>query len=161
MQCMHSVPCQIYSLDVESLAGVHVTLQRRCEISVMDHKSNLSRGASNSVADGKSGCGEVAESPPQATTISSLQVQAAKAALTAQQIHTTMITLLGCSSIWITFSIIDAQYTPCDPTFKLSKWCMVGYTSNLILTLLKRGGRRGPARVTVKAEGEQGGQEAQ
>ncbi|GFH08714.1 predicted protein [Haematococcus lacustris] len=71
------------------------------------------------------------------------------------------VTHRGCSSIWITFSIIDAQYTPRDPTFKLSKWCMVGYTSNLILTLLKRGGRRGPARVTVKAEGEQGGQGAE
>jgi len=53
--------------------------------------------------------------------------------------------MLACFVVtWMLCSVIDAMYTPRDKTFRVSakihtsyQWCMVGYASNLILTLLK------------------------
>ncbi|GLI63472.1 hypothetical protein VaNZ11_006446, partial [Volvox africanus] len=56
----------------------------------------------------------------------------------------TLRLLLSCSFVWITCAFIDAIYTPRDASYIPSRsliisyqWCMVGYASNLILTLMK------------------------
>lgn len=61
-----------------------------------------------------------------------------------KEAYKTLLLLLGCSSIWLMCSYIDATYTPRDHSYIPSRsliisyqWCMVGYASNLILTLMK------------------------
>ncbi len=61
-----------------------------------------------------------------------------------KEAYNTLVLLLSCTAIWLVCSYIDATYTPRDQYYVPSKsliisyqWCMVGYTSNLILTLLK------------------------
>ncbi len=56
----------------------------------------------------------------------------------------TLRLLISCAAVWITCAFIDAIYTPRDLNYVPSRsliisyqWCMVGYASNLILTLMK------------------------
>ncbi|EFJ46446.1 hypothetical protein VOLCADRAFT_93268 [Volvox carteri f. nagariensis] len=56
----------------------------------------------------------------------------------------TLRLLLSCAIVWIICAFVDAIYTPRDANYVPSRsliisyqWCMVGYASNLILTLMK------------------------
>lgn len=61
-----------------------------------------------------------------------------------KEAYNTLVLLVSCAAIWMVCSYIDATYTPRDFNYIPSRsliisyqWCMVGYASNLILTLMK------------------------
>ncbi|KAG2487120.1 hypothetical protein HYH03_014233 [Edaphochlamys debaryana] len=92
--------------------------------------------------------GGVHSAPSQHTSIGP-PVPAATIAANAPAEHlreawNTLCLLCSCASVWLVCSYVDATYTPRDANYIPSRgliisyqWCMVGYASNLILTLMK------------------------
>jgi hypothetical protein len=87
----------------------------------------------------------VQSKPAGPVLLASLQGQSnSQAAEQTREAVRTLLLLSSCAAVWLCCSYLDATYTPRDLSYLPSKsliisyqWCMVGYASNLILTLMK------------------------
>ena len=82
--------------------------------------------------------------PPMSAGSSILQGMSQPQPAATREAYRTLLLLCSCATVWLCCSYIDATYTPRDLSYVPSKsliisyqWCMVGYASNLILTLMK------------------------